>query len=135
MAQGQFLGPKGSYIYITDNGTAYVIRRDRTLATIPGTELAPATTATSNGGRLPQGFKPRGVYWQSFLDGQIVRKFIICGSPLSGLYDNPGSVELTVDNVVGYTTGRKGESQEFIRLVAPADVPNPQIFPGYAKFY
>lgn len=123
MGVGQFTGPKGSYIYMTDNGTAYVIRRDRTLATVPGVELVPATTGTSNAGRLPQGFKPRGVYWQAYIDGEMVRKFLICGSPLSGLYDNPGSVQLTVDNVVGFTTGRKGESQEFIRLVADEPVP------------
>lgn len=118
MAEGQFSGTKGAYIYRTDTGTGYVIRRDQTLATVNGTDLQPATPTNQGGGRLPQGLKPRGVHWQGVLNGRIVRKFVICGSPIAALYEAPGSVPLTIDNVEGFTTGRRGESQSFFRLAA-----------------
>ncbi len=116
MAEGQFLGIKGAYVYVDDSARSYVIRRDQTLATLPGTNLRTATTADANLTLLPRGFEPRGVYWQGELNGRIVRKFIVCGTPIGGLYENSGSTDLTVDNIPGVTTGKRGEKASFIRL-------------------
>lgn len=126
MPEGQFLGKKGSYIYTADSGALYVLRRDQTLATLPGVDLPPATVNSDNLQATPQGIKYRGVYWQSELNGRLVRKFIICGSVLSTLYEKDVSTDLTIDGVAGYTTGKKGEAVSFTRLaLAPEPPPAP----------
>lgn len=120
MGLGQFLGKKNKYNYEDDGGRLYTITRDITLATdakIGLTAFDPATN-TDTLGTLPKGFQPRGVYWQANADqGDEVagaRKFIICGTALAPLYDSNGPQSLTIDGIVGTTTGRRGESLSFI---------------------
>lgn len=126
MPEGQFLGKKGSYIYTADSGALYVLQRDQTLATVTGADLPPATVNSDNLTATPRGLKYRGVFWQAELNGRIVRKFIICGSVLSPLYEKDVSSPLTIDGVEGSTTGKKGEAVSFIRLAqAPAPPPAP----------
>ena len=120
MPEGQFLGKKGSYLYATDSGIIYVIQRDQTLATLPGTDFTPATDAASLLSPTPKRFQARGVHWQGVLgdgvNGRIVRKFIICFTPTSTLYASDVSQNLTVDGVLGFTTGKRGEQLSFARL-------------------
>lgn len=123
MAEGQFLGKKGSYKYTADSGNVYVIRRDQTLATVNGAELPPAVVGDEELSATPKGLKFRGVFWQAELNGRIVRKFIICGSILSPLYEKDTSSNLTIDNVAGYTTGKKGEQLTYVRLALAPEPP------------
>lgn len=123
MAEGQFSGIKGAYVYETDNGGQFVIRRDQTLATVSGVGLTAATQTGSFLFSLPTGFKPRGVHWQGTINGRTVRKFLICGRE-SALYESDRSTIITVDNVEGFTTGKRGEAFSFVRLAAdPASIP------------
>lgn len=122
MAEGQFSGIKGAYVYETDNGGQFVIRRDQTLATVSGVGLTAATQTGSFLFSLPIGFKPRGVHWQGTLNGRIVRKFLICGRD-STLYESDRSSAITVDNIAGFTTGKRGESFSFVRLAADPQPP------------
>lgn len=126
MAEGQFLGKKGSYRYTADSGSVYVIRRDQTLATVNGVDLPPAVAGDEGLSATPKGLKYRGVYWQGVLGDRLVRKFIICGSILSPLYEKDTSSDLIIDNVPGYTTGKRGEQLSFVRLaLAPSPPPSP----------
>lgn len=126
MPEGQFLGKKGSYRYTADSGSVYVLRRDQTLATVNGADLPPAVVGDEGLSATPQGLKHRGVFWQAELNGRIVRKFIICGSILSALYEKDTSSDLTIDGVPGYTTGKRGEQLSFVRLaLAPTPPPAP----------
>lgn len=118
MAEGQFLGKRGYFLYGADNGSAYVIQTDDTLGRLPGTGLVPATDANvGDASSPPKRFKLRGVHWQGTLNNRIVRKFIVCNSNENGaLYRAPFSVGVTIDGVPGVTTGRRGEVQSFANL-------------------
>jgi hypothetical protein len=126
MPEGQFLGKKGSYLYSTDSGIVYVIQRDQTLATLPGTDFTPATDAAQLLSPTPRRFGARGVHWQGELGSgvnlRIVRKFIICFTPTATLYASDVSQTLTIDGVAGFTTGKRGETLSFARLaIAPIE--------------
>lgn len=126
MTQGQFTGPRGSFLYTSDAGKQYVLTLDNTLGTVVGNGLTPATTSNANAAQSkPQRFKPRGVHWQSTDALQPGRKFLVCGSALSALYAEDVSVEVTIDNVVGVTTGRRGEQFSFPKLSSVSIVPTP----------
>jgi hypothetical protein len=124
MPEGQYSGQRSSYLYTTDFGDVYILSKDVTLANLEGAGLTPATQANAgNANPTPKRFFPRGVYWQGVLDGRIVRKFIVCGSTTADLYQAGISQDLTIDGVVGSTTGRRGEQQTYVRLdigAAPA---------------
>lgn len=114
MAEGQFTGRRGKFIYVTDTGEQYVLTMDVTLAGIPGTGLA-AYDGTG-GEKLPgkpSRFKPRVVFWQGVLDNRTVRKQVICGTTDGALYAAEGSGALAIDGVNGITTGRRGERMTY----------------------
>lgn len=118
MPVGQFVGPKKKYVYVDDGGRNIIITRDATLGDLAGTGLVEFDPATPPAGASPQpkGFELRGVYWQSNPDQTPpnARKFLVCGTTDASLYDNNASQAVTVDDVVGRTTGRKGEAVSFI---------------------
>jgi hypothetical protein len=121
MAEGQFTGKRSAYLYTSDAGQQYLIRTDDTLATLGGTGLIAATTANATGAQNPpKRFKPRGVHWQGVLNGRIVRKFIITnGGDSATLYVSGVVTSLTIDGVVGNTTGRRGEVHSYAALPSP----------------
>lgn len=119
MAEGQFTGKRGGYLYTDEAGREYLLLLDNTLATLAGTGLVRATTANSTtSSPKPIRFKPRGVYWESTTSATPGRKFIICGTQLSALYASNAPVALTIDGIAGVTTGRKGESLSYLQLPA-----------------
>ena len=112
MPEGQFLGSKSKYVYETDSGEEYVIRRDDTLAALTGTGLVAYDPATNAGASpAPGRFKPRVVFWES-TDGQY-RKEVICGTVTAELYSSDVAQTLTIDGIAGSTTGRRGEKLSF----------------------
>lgn len=117
MPEGQFLGARAAYEYISDNGNTYLLTLDATLGGITGCDLTAATTATM-ATTAPKGLRPRVIYWQGVLNGNIVRKKLVCNA--SGSLYSDTSQALTIDGVAGSTTGRRGEKSSFIRLPAPA---------------
>ncbi len=115
MGVSKFSGIKAAYLYPADDGRTYLILRNVVLASIPGCNLKRASVNSPNAGSIPKGLKCRGVYWQGILDGRRVRKFLICGTS-SALYESMGSVEVTIDGVVGVTTRRRGEVASYPKL-------------------
>lgn len=116
MPEGQFSGSRTTYEYISDAGTTYLLKLDTTLGGLAGTGLTVATTGTA-GVNKPLNFKPRVVYWQGVLNGNVVRKSLVC-SASSTLYESNVPVALTIDGVAGSTTGRRGEQLSFASLAA-----------------
>jgi hypothetical protein len=114
MGLGQFTGARGNYEYTADDGSLYLISTDRTLGDISGAKLVLATSG-SDAVSPPKRFRPRIVYWQGELNSKIVRKKIICDID-STLYKNNKSVSLEIDNVDGFTTGRRGEKFSYLKL-------------------
>lgn len=115
MPEGTFRGPKNDYIYVMDGGGRLKIK------------LYPANVATGSGlvafdpqnpGTLatkPDGFKPRGVWWEGTESGFAGRrKFLVCGTNAAALYTATTSTNLEIDGADGKTTGRKGEQLSFI---------------------
>lgn len=117
MPEGQFTGERCAYVYIMDNGDAIQLVLDRTIAEVIGSGLVLAV-ADDGSAAKPINFKPRGVYWQGELDGKQKRKFVPCSFP-SPLYGQNVSASVTIDGVVGRTTGRIGEKLSFARYCAP----------------
>ena len=114
MGLGQFRGARGNYEFTADDGSLYLISTDRTLGDISGAKLVLATSG-SDAVSPPKRFRPRIVYWQGELNSKIVRKKIICDID-STLYKNNKSVSLEIDNVDGFTTGRRGEKFSYLKL-------------------
>lgn len=123
MPEGQFLGQKDSYVYTSDNGTQFAIQRDRSLVLGESTGLSLYSVGDPFAFPLPRRFKPRGVFWEGNLNGRKVRKFLICGNLNATLYATDSSSELTIDGVVGVTTGKRGEQINYVRR--SQTVPNP----------
>lgn len=117
MAEGQFTGERCAYVYVMEDGTPIQLVLDRTIAEVVGTGLVLAQ-ADDGSVSKPINFTPRGVYWQGELDGKQKRKFLPCSFP-SPLYGNNVSAPVTIDGVVGRTTGRVGEKLSFARYCAP----------------
>ena len=129
MGVGQFTGGRSAYIYENDAGGTYLLSLDTTNASLAGTGLVLATTATAGtASPKPANFKPRGVYWQATAAPIGARKFLTCGDVTASLYASETSQALTVDGVAGITTGRVGEKMSFMVIGAndPAPAgPNP----------
>ena len=117
MAEGQFSGVRKVYEYEADTGDKYLITLDATLGDLAGVGLTAATTATT-ATALPKRLTPRVVFWQGELGGRTVRKSLVCDAA-SDLYTGL-SQAVTIDGVVGTTTGRRGEKLTFARLPAPS---------------
>lgn len=123
MPEGQFSGQKDSYVYTSDNGTQFAIRRDRSLILGESTGLTLYDASAPFAFALPRGFKPRGVYWQGLLNTRVVRKFLICGTLDAVLYVTDSSSAVVVDGVSGVITGKRGEQSSFVKRSVL--VPNP----------
>lgn len=123
MPEGQYLGPKASYIYTSDNGTQFVLLRDTNLALSALTGLELYTEGSTFAFSLPRKFRPRGVYWVGFVGQRAVRKFIICGTLDATIYATDTSQPLTIDGVAGFTTSRYGEQYQYVRQSASVPVP------------
>lgn len=113
MPEGQFSGPRAAYEYTSDNGSTYLLTLDQTLGGLMGTGLTAATSG-STAVSAPRRFKPRVVFWQGVLNGNQVRKEIVCDA--DGTLYTDTSQALTVDGVAGSTTGRRGEKLTFVTL-------------------
>lgn len=104
---GQRLGKKDRYTYTADDGQKFALKLDITLASIAGQGLA-TTVTTDSATNKPTNFKPRGVHWQAIVDGAIVRKFLVCNAD-GALYTSVTQMTVTIDELEGFTTGRRGE--------------------------
>lgn len=124
MPEGQFQGPKDTYIYVADDNRTYRITRDVTLANIDGVDLVVATVQNSDDFYdISSRITPRGVHWQATEGNLNRRKFLICGSKNAALFVAPNSQPVTVDGVAGVTTGRRGEATRFRKVKnAPAPI-------------
>lgn len=111
MPEGQFSGSRAKYEYLSDSGTIFKLTLDETLGNIEAAGLTVALP-TSTAVNKPTGFKPRVVFWQGTLNGDVKRKEIVCGRT-STLYATDASQALTVDGVAGVITGRRGEKLTF----------------------
>lgn len=116
MPEGQFSGSRSTYEYLSDGGVSYLIQLDDTLASLAGTGLVAAVAGTTSP-TAPKRFSPRVVFWEGTLNGNVVRKQIVC-APTGTLYQSNVSQSLTVDGVAGVTTGRRGERLSFLKLPA-----------------
>ena len=119
---GNKLGPKGKFLYFTDDVTvAYILNRDLDLV-FAGLGAAAAAPVAFDPANLPAGvtvspkptrFTPRGVYIQDSSTGE--RKFLIAFHPTSDIY--LAQVSQTIPDIDGETdfvsTGRKGEQLSF----------------------
>lgn len=123
MAEGQFLGQKATYIYVTDSNDEYVITRDNDLSLASITGLVLYTEGAPDLDTLPRGIKPRGVHWVAVVNNRFVRKFLICGTQDATLYLLKGSAPVTIDGVKGFTTGRRGEQKRLARRSATVPAP------------
>lgn len=119
---GQRLGPKGTYLYFTDDtNVAYLVQRDLTLALagLGAGAAAPVLYDVENppAGVIitpkPQGFNPRVVFIQSTTDG--ARKEMIAFHPTAALYlKNFSDAFPEIDGDATFvSTGRKGEKLSF----------------------
>lgn len=117
MAEGQFLGPKGKFVYTADDGRLFLMRMDISLVlSNSGLEAYdPATHAAAQ--NAPKRFKPRVVFWRGTLtSGAITRnvaKALVCGKNSATLYTYTSPLSITIDGVDGATTGRRGEKLSF----------------------
>lgn len=111
MPEGQFTGTRSKYKYVADDLAIYALLLDDTLGEIEGNGLEKRASgdATLN---KPLNFKPRVVFWKGTLNGNIVRKEIVCNGD-STLYRSSSPVALTIDGVAGETTGRRGEKLSY----------------------
>lgn len=116
MPEGQYSGQRRPYLYTSDSGEVFALLKDETLGDIAGTGLVRATTANiGNASPVPKRFMPRGVHWQGELDGDVVRKFLVCEAT-GTLYQGNAPQAVTIDGVAGTTTGRRGEQQTFLSI-------------------
>ena len=116
MAEGQFLGSKGVYVYTDDSGVQYLIRMDKTLAAIPALGMQAAVDADLTKPTLPKGFSTRKVLWEGLCDG-IKRRKTLTANNTSTAYLAPGSTQFDIsDSTQGATTGRVGEKKSYLRL-------------------
>jgi hypothetical protein len=133
MPLGQFTGERKPYLYTSDGGDIYLIQTDTTLGDIEECGLVAATTANVGDATTPpKRFKPRVTYWQGELDGKVVRKKLVCNRT-SDLTEATAPTAITIDGVVGSTTGRRGEQLSFLALPAGDDdapSPDPQAPPA-----
>lgn len=117
MAEGQYSGSRGKYVYTSDDGREYVLTLDDTLVmTNSGlTVYDPATNTTAQ--NKPLRFKPRVVFWQGAIGtgaaAKFVRKALIAGTTASGLFSAKAPQAITIDGASGTTTGRRGEKMTF----------------------
>lgn len=113
------IGPKKKYKYTMDDGTVIKLRLDQTYGDLAACGLTAVTTA-DNAINKPSNFKPRVVYWQAnnvpAADNEPaisnVRRMLVCASD-SPAYTSVDNFSITIDGVVGQTTGRKGEAISF----------------------
>lgn len=116
MPEGQFLGNRGRYVYTDDAGAKILLTLDNTLVMVnSGLEVydpenPPAGCISAPGPR----FKERVVFWEGTEAGFAgKRKELISGTNNSGLYATNLPVQITLDQVTGITTGRRGERRSF----------------------
>lgn len=109
---GNTLGNRRYFQYVDDNGSVFNILTDEDLGTAG--ELTPATVGAD---QLPRRFKPRGVYVEAEIEGEKVRKFLVC-SDTSAAYATNASTTVTIDDTQFQTTGRRGERVTFARFDA-----------------
>lgn len=108
---GQRLGERDKFTYTMDDGTAIKLVLDQTLGSLTECGLSATTTADAAINK-PLKFKPRVVFWQAIVDGKPVRKELVC-SATSTAYTSKTEVNITIDGLVGQTTGRRGETLSF----------------------
>jgi hypothetical protein len=113
---GQTLGPRAFYQYTNDAATNYSLLLDETTAEAAG------LTKNDTFPNKPLKFKPRGVYIEATIDGNKVRKFLVCQAN-SPLYNKNVTSEVTIEGEVFDTTGRRGESLSFPRNAAEPPPP------------
>lgn len=116
MPEGQFTGARGLYLYEDDTGEFILLTLDTTLVLANSGLVLYDPENPPAGGACPagNGFKPRVVFWQGTAAGfENARKSLVAGTNVAGLYATNLPQAITIDEVAGLTTGRKGESRSF----------------------
>lgn len=104
---GNTLGARRYYAYTSDSGQQYKYLTDQNLGEAVGAVLNDTLPD------LPRRFKPRGVRVEGDVDGDLVRKFLICPLTTSAPYAAQGSTTVSIDETDFKTTGRRGERATF----------------------
>lgn len=104
---GNTLGVRRYYGYLADNGEAYKYLTDETLGTAMGATLNDTVPD------MPKRFKPRVVFVEATVAGQVVRKEVIAPSTANAAYAANASTVVTIDGINFQTTGRRGEQVTF----------------------
>lgn len=120
MAEGQFLGNRKSYIYVSDEGTKYIALLDETLASLADVGFD-EYTGQADAQPMPKRFKMRLVYWEA--TDFYKRKRLYCGKNDATLYKKKASTNLIVDGVAGFTTGRVGEKMSYVKIATNDEPP------------
>lgn len=106
MAEGNTLGPRRYFRYVTDKNVNYKYQTDLNLGTAAG------ATLNDTDPNLPRRFEPRYLNLQAEINGEQVRKKLIVPNVTSAAWtDTP--VEVEIDGEIYTTTGRVGERVSF----------------------
>lgn len=120
---GNRLGPRGGFLYESDNGDEYIITQDCSLAEAVGNDPSisalPRLRANST-----QPFRPRRLRLRA-VDNPAVRKEIVIGDPESSFFTAISSTQLLINGVPFETTGRSGEVWQYQTGGCPAE-PDPE---------
>ena len=115
---GNRSGPKSVYGYTSDAGVQINLLLDDDLVIVNS-----GLVLSDEGQPKPQRFKPRVVFAQAIVNGAIIRKQLVCGSPTAPFYASNQPVDVVIDGLTFTTTGRRGETQSFLSNAAQPLVP------------
>lgn len=104
---GNTLGARRYYAYTSDTGTQYKYLTDESLGEAVDAVLNDTLPD------FPRRFKPRAVYVEAEVDGDFVRKRVVCPLVTTPAYAAEGSTTIDIDDVEFKTTGRRGERKTF----------------------
>lgn len=105
---GNTLGARAAFKYVDDLDVEYRFFTDEDLGLAGNNDVSASNTASD----LPRAFRPRGVHVVG-KDNPSLKKFLVIGSRTEPLFATNASKEVTIDEVVFRTTGRRGESRTF----------------------
>lgn len=104
---GNSLGPRRWFAYTADNGDQYKYLTDQNLGEAVGAVLNDQLPG------FPFRFRPRFVYCEGTVDGDFLRKKVVCPLTTTPAYAALNSTTLTIDEAEFKTTGRRGERATF----------------------
>lgn len=104
---GNTMGARRYYAYTSDAGQQYKYLTDQNLGEAVGAVLNDVLPD------MPKRFRPRTVRVEGTVEGDTVRKYVICPLPTTPAYAAIASTTLTIEEAQFKTTGRRGERASF----------------------